>query len=409
MEGIQVECHSIFILLQLVIFLNSILMGIKTKIGILGGGQLGKMLAQAAGNLSLDISFLDIAADFPAGKIWPRFQEGDFSNYNDVINFGKELDVISIEIETINTDALEYLESSGIKVYPQPNVIKTIKDKGLQKLFYKENSIPTSDFELFDNVSKIIEAIESNRIKYPFVQKARTGGYDGKGVQVVNGPEDLPLLMQTASVIEDKVDIKKEIAIITGRDMAGNICVFPTVEMVFHPTANLVEYLMSPSMIDPKIIKEAESLAIRLTQNLGITGLLAIEMFLDSEDKILINEVAPRPHNSGHHTIEACYTSQYEQLLRILTELPLGDTSMRCPAVMVNLLGEAGYSGTVIYEGLEKALSIRGVYPHLYGKSITKPFRKMGHITVLGNTPEEAMEKAIAVKEIVKVKSIYNE
>lgn len=382
-------------------------MGINSKIGVLGGGQLGKMLAQAASNLSLDISFLDKKVDFPVGKIWPGFIEGDFTNYDDVLEFAKDKEVISTEIETINTEALEVLEASGIKVYPQPRVINIIKDKGLQKLFYKENEIPTSAFTLYNDKTEIIEAVKIGSLKLPFVQKARTGGYDGRGVQIVNGYEDLNLLMDIPSVIEEKVKINKELAIITGRDNLGNISVFPPVEMVFHPTANLVEYLVSPANVSEHIIQKARELAIGLTEKLQIIGLLAIEMFLDENNNLLINEVAPRPHNSGHHTIEACYTSQYEQLIRILTEMPLGDTSLRCPAVLLNILGEPGYEGDVSYEGIDKALGIKGVYAHLYGKNKTKAFRKMGHLTVLGKTTEEAMRKAILVKEMVKVKSIH--
>lgn len=379
---------------------------IAQKIGILGGGQLGKMLCQAGSKLGLNISILERDHTFPAASVCTQFACGDITNYDDVFQFGKDMDVITIEIENVNVDALEALEKIGKKVYPQPRALRTIRDKGLQKSFYTDSNLPTSDFRLFNNAKSVIDAINAGIINYPFVQKSRTEGYDGKGVQIVRSEKDLDHLFDVPSLVEDIVDIEKEIAVIVARTPSGNISTFQAVEMYFHPTANLVEYLFCPSSISASQEQEVTALAKEIAVKMGICGLLAVEFFVDKQGNILINEVAPRPHNSGHHTIEACISSQYEMHLRAILDLPLGDTSLIHPAVMVNLLGEEGHSGPTYYEGLEKCLKISGVHPHLYGKKETKPFRKMGHVTIVNKQLDTAIVNAKTVQKTLKVKAI---
>lgn len=380
---------------------NNILL---TKVGVLGGGQLGKMLALAAGNWHLPLYFLDGSKDFPAGPFATGFTEGSFKDYDAVYNFGKTVDVLTIEIEHVNTDALLQLEKEGVKIHPRPAALNIIKDKGLQKQFYREHQLPTSDFQLFDSEKDLLQAIEKQDVTFPFVQKSRTAGYDGRGVSILRSTEDLDnKLLPGACVIEQLVDIQKELAVIVARNEDGEVVAFPTVEMDFNPEANLVEFLVSPAQIDPAIEKAAEELAKSVIEAYNICGLLAVELFLTQDNQLLINEVAPRPHNSGHPTIDNCYTSQFEQHLRGILNLPLGSTHLKSPAVMVNLLGEPGYSGEVLYKGLNECLAIAGVNIHLYGKAVTKPFRKMGHVTVLGETVEAAKEKAKRVQEFLKV------
>lgn len=378
-------------------------MNLNQKIGILGGGQLGRMLVEASIPLALDISILDENLEFPAAGICTRFFEGDFSKYDDVLQFGLAMDIITVEIESVNTEALEKLAYQGKKVYPQPSVLNTINDKGLQKLFYKNNGFPTSDFILVENKEEVLQLIESGNIKYPFVQKLRKGGYDGRGVSIINSIDDHFLMFDAPSVIEDKISIKKELAVIAARSVNGEVKLFPATEMQFHPTANLVEYLFAPASIGIEINEKLMNTTQSITEKLDIVGLLAIEYFLDDNDNIIVNEMAPRPHNSGHHTIEANQTSQFEQHLRAILGLPLGNTDMIYPSAMVNLLGEDGYSGNVKYEGLEKLLSIEGIFPHLYNKKITKPKRKMGHVTITCNQIEELKDKINFVKQNIKV------
>ncbi len=377
---------------------------LQTKVGVLGGGQLGKMLALAAGNWHLPIFFLDESKDFPAGPYATGFTEGSFKNYDDVYRFGEEMDVLTIEIEHVNTDALLALEKEGKKIYPQPSKLNIIKDKGLQKQFYQERNLPTSRFRLFENGKDIAKSIENQELKFPFVQKSRTAGYDGRGVAIIRSEADLKTkLLPEASVVEDLVDIQKELAVIVARNERGDVAAFPAVEMEFNPEANLVEFLLCPAQIDPKIEQEAENLAKAVIEAFDLCGLLAVELFLTTDNQLLINEVAPRTHNSGHHTIDSCYTSQFEQHLRSILNLPLGSTKMKSPSVMVNLLGAEGFTGSVFYEGLAKCLEIEGVKPHIYGKSTTKPFRKMGHVTVLGKTVETARDKATQVQQLLRV------
>ena len=375
----------------------------NTKIGILGGGQLGKMLVQAGSRWDLDLWTMDKDFDFPAAKVTNQFIQGDFTNYDLVYQLGRLVDIITIEIENVNVEALFKLEKEGKEIYPQPSVIQTIKDKGLQKNFYHSHQIPTSAYELVENAGEIKEKVKNGELSLPFVQKARTEGYDGRGVQIVRTEGDLDKLFDRPSVIEDLIHIKNEIAVLVARNPGGNTVVYPSVEMAFHPTANLVEQLISPARISRTVEQHAQEIAIKVIEEMNMVGLLAIEFFITDNDELLVNEAAPRPHNSGHHTIEANVTSQYEQLLRAILDLPLGDPSLKSPAVMINLLGEDGYNGPVEYEGLEDCLAIPNVHIHLYGKKETKPFRKMGHATILDDEIDQAIGKARKVANTLRV------
>ena len=376
---------------------------LSQKIGILGGGQLGKMLCQAGSILGLDISILEKDTTYPAASVCTSFVCGDITDYDDVVQFGMKMDVITIEIENVNTDALETLEQMGKKVYPPSAALKIIKDKGKQKIFYEGSEIPSSDFTLYKSREEVLSDVVKGTLNIPFVQKSRTEGYDGKGVQVVRSSDDLDFLIEGATLVEDMVEIESEIAVIVARNPSGDMKAFPVVEMQFHPVANLVEFLFCPSSLSNIKQLEAEKLALEITEKLDIVGLLAVEMFVSKDGAILINEVAPRPHNSGHHTIEACSTSQYEMHLRAILDLPLGSTELIRPAVMVNLLGEPDYQGKVVYQNIENCLSIDGVYPHLYGKKETKPYRKMGHVTIVDKNLDIAIEKARIVQKTLKV------
>ncbi|MCC6724129.1 MAG: 5-(carboxyamino)imidazole ribonucleotide synthase [Saprospiraceae bacterium] len=378
----------------------------RTKVGILGGGQLGKMFALAAHNWDVETWALDASRSFPTGPVCSHFVEGNFNNFEDVYAFGKQVDVLTIEIEHVNTEALTQLEAEGVKVHPAPAALKLIKDKGLQKQFYQKHGLPTSDFQLFESGEAIEAALRSGQIKYPFVQKSRTAGYDGKGVAVIKSEADLPLLLPDASVVEELVVIEKELAVIVARNENGEVRAFPAVEMEFNPVANLVEFLVCPADIEPAIELAAEQLALDTVSAFGVCGLLAVELFLTKDNRLLINEVAPRPHNSGHHTIDSCYTSQFEQHLRGILNLPLGSTKMKTVSVMVNLLGEPNHVGPVQYDGFEECVAMEGVKIHLYGKAETKPYRKMGHVTVLAENAEAAKAKARLVQKKLKVVSI---
>lgn len=375
---------------------------LNQKIGILGGGQLGKMLLQAGSILDFDIRIMEQDADCPAASLTSKFHKGKITDYQDVVAFGEDCDIVTIEIENVNNQALAQLESSGKKVYPSSFSLGIIKDKGNQKTFYQTNNLPTSKFKLFGEASEIVEALRNEELSLPFVQKSRTEGYDGKGVQVINTMDDLHKLFDTPSVVEDLVDIDKEIAVIIARRPSGQIVAFPPVEMHFHKEANLVDYLFSPSSLTQAQEEEATKLAKTIGEKLEIIGLLAVELFLTKSGEILINEVAPRPHNSGHHSIEACNISQYEMHLRALCDLPLLSPKLTKSAVMLNILGSPGYSGPVIYEGLEECLATDGVHVHIYGKKETKPFRKLGHVTIAADTVQEAIDKAQFVKSTLK-------
>ena len=366
------------------------------KIGVLGGGQLGRMLIQEATNLNLHIHILDPDKNAPCSSIAQSFTCAPLTDYDAVIEFGKDKSLITVEIENVNIEALETLEKSGIPVYPQPRVLRIIKDKGTQKEFYKEHHIPTSPFTLYENKEALINA----NINYPAVQKLRTGGYDGKGVQIL---KDASNSFEDAHLIEELVDFEKEISIIVSRNNRGEISTFPSVECEFNPEAHLVEFLFSPAEISADIEQKAKEIASDVINKLDMVGILAVEMFLTKSGEILVNEIAPRPHNSGHHTIECCKTSQFAQHLRSVIGRPLGDTSLVQAGAMINLLGEKGYTGTAKYEGLDELLKFSGVYPHLYGKEITKPMRKMGHITITGASLNEVKRTAEAIKGVVKI------
>lgn len=375
----------------------------RKKLGILGGGQLGKMLSMAAGPWHYPIHMLDESVNFPAGPYSMGFTEGSFKDYDAVLVFGRQMDVVSIEIEHVNTEALEQLEKEGITVHPAPGALKIIKDKGLQKQFYTKHKIPTSSYQLFDSKMELLEEIKSGKLAFPFVQKSRTAGYDGKGVALIKDAESLNKLLPGPSLVEELVDIEKELSVVAARNERGELATFPLVEMEFNEEANLVEFLLCPARVADEVANEADQLARKVIEAFDICGLLAVELFWTKSGEILVNEVAPRPHNSGHHTIESCLTSQFQQHLRGVLNLPLGSTRATSPAVMLNLLGEPGHTGPAHYQGFADCLAIDGVYIHLYGKEITKPFRKMGHITILGDSAEAAIAKAMKVKGLLKV------
>ncbi len=373
----------------------------KTKIGILGGGQLGRMLIQSAINYNLYVCCLDPDANAPCKTFANEFVKGSLTDYKTVYNFGKDKDIITIEIENVNVEALYALQKEGKKVFPQPEVIEIIKDKGLQKMFYQRNDIPSPDFFLIEQKTQI----EKYSNFFPFFQKLRTGGYDGKGVVKLGHPNKIEQAFDEPSVLERLVDFDKEISVIVARSESGETKCFPSVECEFNSEANLVEFLFSPANIKKSIDKQAVDIAIKIAEKLNIVGLLAVELFVTKDGNVLVNEVAPRPHNSGHQTIEGNITSQFEQHLRAILNLPLGDTSTIKPAVMINLLGEKNYEGIAKYEGLVDAMKYKGAYIHLYGKTTTKPFRKMGHVTVVDDDLTIAKKKAIAIKDLIKIVS----
>lgn len=377
----------------------------ELKLGIIAGGQLGKMLIQEASKWDIATYVLDPEDNCPAGSIASVFVRGSFLDFEAVYNFGKQVDVLTYELENINTQALHKLRAEGLRIVPDPVVLELIQDKGLQKNFYRDHNIPTSPYRLYENKAQILEDIATGRTGYPFVQKLRKGGYDGRGVAVINSEADIHKMFDAPSVVENKVEIEREIASIAARNEQGEVRCFPAVEMVFEGKANLVEKLVCPSGISPQLSQQADAIAMRLIEKLGMSGLLAVELFVDSQGQLLVNEVAPRPHNSGHHTIESMITSQFEQHLRAILNLPLGSTRMKMPAVMVNLLGEEGHDGPVKYQGLTECLALEGVKIHLYGKKQTRHFRKMGHVTIIAPTLEEALEKADKVKNTIKVTS----
>lgn len=369
------------------------------KLGILGGGQLGRMIIQEGINYNVTTLVLDPDADAPCKHICNHFTTGSISDYDSVYNFGKKADIITIEIEKVNIEALEQLEKEGKLVFPQARVIRLIQDKGIQKQFFKENDIPTAPFQLVSNKRELVNP----NFPFPYMLKQRKDGYDGKGVMKINNIADIDNAFDSPSLIEELVDFEKEVAIIVARNSNGEMKTFPMVEMEFNAEANLVEFLISPSTYPDDLQHKAEEIAKNVALALNITGILAVEMFITKNGDILVNELAPRPHNSGHQTIEGNFVSQFEQHLRAIYNLPLGDTRSRSNAVMINLLGEKGHEGVAVYEGLEKIMAIEGVYVHLYGKKYTKPFRKMGHVTIVDQNREQAIEKANLVKDTLKV------
>lgn len=368
------------------------------KLGVLGGGQLGRMLIQSGIDFNVSFSVLDPDINAPCATLG-RFQPGRLTDYDTVLKFGEECDVITIEIERVNTDALSELVRRGKKVYPQPNVIALIQDKRSQKIFYRDYGIPTADFVLVENRDDVLK----NKDFLPAVNKLARDGYDGRGVQVLRTEVELPLAFDAPGLLEKLIDFDREISVIVARNVHGEIVTYPAVEMVFHPEQNLVEYLFAPARLSEEILVQADRIARKVIESLDMVGLLAVEMFVTKEDEVLVNEVAPRPHNSGHQTIEGNITSQYEQHLRAIFGWPLGNTGLRTPSAMVNLLGEPGYEGLARYVGLEDMLKVAGVHVHLYGKQLTKPFRKMGHVTIVDQDMAALQEKAEIVKQTLKV------
>lgn len=369
------------------------------KLGILGGGQLGRMLIQACTNFNVTTCVLDKDGHAPCREIASEFQVGDITDFDTVLAFGRQVDLLTIEIENVNVEALYQLEKEGVAVYPQPAIIDIIKDKRRQKQFYRDQGIPTADFVLVDDRAGVGEHLDF----LPAFNKLGTGGYDGGGVQRLNGPDDVHKAFDAPGLLEKYIDFDREVSVIAARNVHGEVAVFPAVECVFHPEHNLVDYLFAPSEVDPAIEARAEAIARQVVESLGIVGLLAVEMFVTRDGEVLVNEVAPRPHNSGHQTINANVTSQYEQHLRAILGLPPGATDILIPAAMVNLLGEAGYTGPARYEGLDDLLHIDGASIFLYGKKETRPQRKMGHITIVDKDMARLKDKVAQVKNVIKV------
>ena len=367
------------------------------KIGVLGGGQLGRMLIQEAINLDVEIYCLDQDSNAPCSKIAHGFTKGAITDKDTVLEFARDFDLLTVEIENVSIEALFALEANGKSVYPQPRVLDLIKDKGKQKVFYQSHSIPTPQFKLWEG------AMDAEPpLNYPFVQKLRVGGYDGKGVKVIRNAADWAMRFTEPSVLEELIPFEKELSVIVARNANGEIKSFGAVECEFNSEANLVEFQFSPAAISQAIESKAQAIAKDVISKLDMVGLLAVEFFLTQDGTLLVNEIAPRPHNSGHHTIECCYSSQFEQHLRAILNLPLGDTSLIVPGAMLNVLGEKGYEGPAVYEGLDEVMAIPGVYVHLYGKENTKPFRKMGHVTILGKNLDEIKSTVEVVKQTLK-------
>lgn len=375
------------------------------SLAILGGGQLGKMLLYETRKWDIYTKVLDPSSEAPCRMACNEFVKGDLLDYDTVYEFAKDADVVTIEIENVNVEALEALEKEGKKVYPSPKTLRNIQDKGIQKQFYAKHNIPTSDFQVFENKTDAIAAVESGDISLPTVWKSRTGGYDGRGVQVIRSIETFEQLPDVPCLLEDLIPFEIELAVTVARNANGDTKVYPVVEMEFHPEANQVEYVLCPARIKDSIAKKAQKIAEKTSEALEHVGLLAIELFATKDGEILVNEVAPRPHNSGHYSIEGSYTNQFEQHLRAILNLPLGATESIIPAIMVNLSGEEGYTGQVVYKNIEKILSIPGVTPHIYGKKETRPFRKMGHITIVNEDMNKAREIAEEVNKTIRVLS----
>jgi 5-(carboxyamino)imidazole ribonucleotide synthase len=371
------------------------------KIGFIKGGQLGKMLLQAAPSFDVQSFVMDDDVNCPCRHLCYEFTQGDAMNFDDVYAFGKKVDVLTFEYEHIHVEALKKLKAEGLSIYPDPDIIELVQDKGRQKEFYRSHGIPTADFQIVPNRMALKACTEF----FPAVQKTCKAGYDGKGIYKLKNEGDIPDAFNEPSVLEKHIDFDKELAIVVARNINGEIAVYRPVEMVFHPLKNLVELLRSPADIPPAVEKKATTIAISLLRELNLVGVLAVEMFLTRDGQILVNEIAPRVHNSGHHTIEGALTSQFEQHLRAVMGLPLGSTDITLPSVMVNLLGDENFEGRAVYQGVEQALALGGVYIHLYGKSITKPFRKMGHATIVDQDINKALERAHRVKELIKIKA----
>ena len=377
---------------------------LQKTLGIIGGGQLGKMLLSECNKMNIKTHILDTNENSPCKKITNKFFCGDFKDFDTVLNFGNECDLITFEIEHINVDALEKLENLGKKVYPSSETLKIIQDKNKQKCFFKEHDIPSANFKYFNNLDDLQESINNNKINFPCVWKKTKFGYDGFGVKILRSVDDTIDLPKTEMIIEDLVPFEKELSVIVSRNLSGEIKCYETVEMEFNSDSNQVEFVISPAKISGKLNDMAKKLAIKLSKSLKCVGLLAVEMF-QCGDKILINEVAPRPHNSGHLTIEACKTSQFQQHIRSIFDLKLGNTKHNGHAIMLNLVGDNNYSGKVLYENLDAVFEIKNANLHIYGKQETRPNRKMGHITIICDNFEEGYNNAKLLKSKIKVKS----
>ena len=373
-------------------------MSIK-KIGILGGGQLGRMLLQAAANYPVETFVMENDAHSPAAHLCHYFTKGDITNFEDVYNFGKGLHAITIEIEDVNDEALEKLELEGVKIYPTPAALKIIKNKILQKQFYKQNEIPSSDFLITQRLSDLNQQLHF----LPAVHKLAMGGYDGRGVQVLKIKENITKGFDAPSILEKMIDIKKEIAVIIAVNTQGEHAMYPAVDMVFDQRLNLLEYQLSPAALPENVLWKIEAIATKLVKKLNSPGIFAVELFVDKDDNVFVNETAPRVHNSGHHTIEGNYSSQFDMLWRVMLDYPLGCTDAILPAAIVNLLGTEGFTGDAIYEGLEEIMKLENVFIHIYGKKETKPGRKMGHVTILSKEKQELIHQANRIKNTLKV------
>lgn len=372
-------------------------------LGVLGGGQLGKMLLAETHKFDINTAILDSSKNAPCAEICNRFEIGDLLDYDAVYNFGKTVDLLTIEIENVNIDALEQLEKEGLPIFPKPENLRVIQSKARQKHFYIDHQIPTAPFSHYAYLEEIKHAIENDALDFPFVWKSARFGYDGNGVKIVRSFADLESLPNVECITEQLIPFKNELAVIVARNKNGETTTYPVVEMEFHPEANQVEYVICPARIEESVAKKAKEVALRVVNELDFIGLLAVEMFQTINDEILVNEVAPRPHNSGHYSIEASFTNQFEQHLRSILNLPLGNTESKVAGIMVNLVGEEGFSGDVYYENIEEVLKIPGVTPHIYGKKETRPFRKMGHVTIVNKDLDKAREIAQKVKETIRV------
>ena len=373
------------------------------KLGILGGGQLGRMLLAETQKFDIHTSILENNKNAPCAEICNEFVVGDLLDFNAVYQFGKKVDILTIEIENVNLDALDKLEDEGVTIYPKPKDLRIIQSKARQKHFYVDNNISTAPFSHYAYLEELIHSYENNSIAFPFVWKAARFGYDGNGVKIVRNLDDLASLPNVECITEELIPFKNELAVIVARNKDGETKTYPVVEMEFHPEANQVEYVLCPARIDSKVAEKAREVALKVVNELDFVGLLAVEMFQTIDDKILVNEVAPRPHNSGHYSIEASYTNQFEQHLRSILNLPLGNTESKVAGIMVNLVGEEGFSGAVVYHNIAEILKINGVTPHIYGKKETRPFRKMGHVTIVNSDINKAREIAQKVKETIRV------
>lgn len=376
------------------------------KLGILGGGQLGKMLLYETRKFDIQTHVLDPSAEAPCRIACDYFEQGSLMDFDTVINFGKKVDLLTFEIESVSVEALEYLENQGKIVYPSSKTLRIIQNKSKQKQFYVDHQIPTAKFKPFNSKTELTEALVHKQLGFPFVWKSAVGGYDGKGVSIIRNEEDIIPLPDLPCLAEEMIPFKNELAVITARNASGETKTYPVVEMEFHPEANQVEYVICPARIEDAVAEKARNLATKVSEAFQHVGLLAVEMFQTADDEILVNEVAPRPHNSGHYSIEASYTNQFEQHLRAILDLPLGNTDNKVGGVMVNLVGSPDYEGEPVYKNIDRIFRMKGVTPHIYGKKQTRPYRKMGHVTIVDKDINQARILAEEVKNTIRVISL---